>query len=51
MAETPCGSVHESPVRGQRTRPKLKTDTPSHECIVEDLSEANAGKGQLCIDA
>jgi hypothetical protein len=51
MAETPCGSVHESPVRGQRTRPTLKTGTPSLECIIEDLSEANAGKGQLCIDA
>ena len=24
MAETPCGSVHESPVRGQRTRQTLK---------------------------
>ena len=50
MAETPCGSVHESPVRGQRTRPTLKTSTPSLECIIEDLSEANAGKGQLRID-
>jgi hypothetical protein len=26
MAETPCGSAHESPVRGQRTRPTLKAD-------------------------
>jgi hypothetical protein len=26
MAGTPCGSVHESPVRGQRTRPTLKAD-------------------------
>jgi hypothetical protein len=50
MAEMPWGSVHESPVRGQRTRPTLKTGTPSLECIIEDLSEANAGKGQLCID-
>ena len=49
-AETPCGSVHESPVRGQRTRPTLKAGTPSLECIIEDLSEANAGKGQLRID-
>src|SRR5215212_2978284 len=29
MAETPCGSVHESPVRGQRTRPTLKAVEPS----------------------
>jgi hypothetical protein len=50
MAETPCGSVHQSPVRGQRTPPMLKTRTPSLECIIEDLSEANAGKGQLRID-
>jgi hypothetical protein len=33
MAETPCGSVHESPVRGQRTRPTLKDGAPSLECI------------------
>ena len=50
MAETPCGSVHESPVRGQRTRPTLKAGTPSLECIIEDLSEAVADKGQLRID-
>jgi len=50
MAETPNGSVHESPVRGQRTRPALKAGTPSLECIFEDLSQANAGKGQLRID-
>jgi hypothetical protein len=50
MAETPCGSVHESPVRGQRTRPTLKAGTPSLECIIQNLSAANAGKGQSRID-
>jgi hypothetical protein len=50
MAETPRGSVHASPVRDQRTRPTLMTGTPSLECIIEDLSEENAGKGQLRID-
>ena len=29
MAGTPCGSVHESPVRGQRTRPTLEAVAPS----------------------
>jgi hypothetical protein len=50
MAETPCGSVHESPVRGKRTRPTLRAGRPSLECIIEDLGEANAGKGQSRID-
>jgi hypothetical protein len=43
MAETPCGSVHESPVRGQRTRPTLKAVVPSLECVTENSCEANAG--------
>ena len=38
MAETPCGSVHESPVRGQRTRPTLKAVATSLEFITEDLA-------------
>jgi len=50
MAETPCGSVHESPVRGQRTRQTLEAGAPSLECVIEDLREANTGKGQLRID-
>jgi len=45
MAETPCGSVHESPVRGQRTRPTLKAVAPSLACITENSWEANAGSG------
>ena len=49
MAETPCGSVHESPVRGQRTRPTPKAVAPSLECITENSCEANAGSGQLHI--
>ena len=51
MAETPCGSVHESPVRGQRTRPTLKAVAPSLECITENSCEANAGSGQLHINS
>jgi hypothetical protein len=31
--------VHESPVRGQRTRPTLKAGTPSLECITENSCE------------
>lgn len=49
-SETPCGSVHESPIRDQRTRPTLKTSTPLLDCIMEDLSEASAGNGQLRVD-
>lgn len=45
MAETPRGSVHESPVRGQRTRPTLKTVAPSLQYIPENSCEANAGSG------
>src|SRR5213595_840459 len=48
MAETPFGSVHESPVRGQRTRATLKADAASLECIAENFCEANAGMGN-CI--
>jgi polyferredoxin len=51
MAETPRGSVHESPFRGQRTRPTLKAAAPSLECITENSCEANAGTGQLHIDS
>ena len=51
MAETPGGSVHESPVRGQRTRPTLKAGAPSLECITENSCKANAGSGQLHIDS
>ena len=51
MAETPCGSVHESPVRGQRTRPTLKAVAPSLEYITDNSCEANAGSGQLHIDS
>lgn len=46
MAETPCGSVHESPVRGQRTRAMQKAGAPSLECITEN---SNTGMGQLHI--
>ena len=49
MAETPCGSVHKSPVRGQRTRPTPKAVAPSLECITENSCETNAGSGQLHI--
>src|SRR6266508_904478 len=49
MAETPCGSVHESPVRGQRTRATLKAGAASLECITENFCKANAGMGQLHI--
>ena len=45
MAETPCGSVHESPVRGQRTRPTLEAVAPSLEYITDNSCEANAGSG------
>ena len=37
MGETLCGSVHESPVRGQRTRATLKAGAVSLECIIENF--------------
>ena len=50
MAETPCGSVHESPVRGQRTRPTLKAGAPSLECVTENFAR-DAASGQLHINS
>ena len=37
MAETPCGSVHENPVRGQADAPRMLKDAARAEAISGDL--------------